>query len=271
MAIKITITSTKGGVGKTTLCANLAGILADLGQRVLAVDADIQPTLSSYYDLEDRAPSGLMTLVTGATTSGVISRSTLPGPGHHSVRRPGRKSAELDPASARRAGPAAPSDGEPGRRVRRHPDRHAGRRGTAPGRRGARCRLPAVPHPPEILSAREFARGTLGMLERLKPMAYMGAPVGPLKGLLYRMDHTRDARLIANELRQESYAPSRGAIAILNTVVPNTVIYREAATARIPVHRFERTRSGPTPSAHDTMAALVNELFPHLSTSQGGA
>jgi len=32
MAIKITITSTKGGVGKTTLCANLAGILADLGQ-----------------------------------------------------------------------------------------------------------------------------------------------------------------------------------------------------------------------------------------------
>jgi chromosome partitioning related protein ParA len=79
MAIKITITSTKGGVGKTTLCANLAGILADLGQRVLAVDADIQPTLSSYYDLEDRAPSGLMTLVTRATTSGVISRSTLPG------------------------------------------------------------------------------------------------------------------------------------------------------------------------------------------------
>jgi len=49
------------------------------------------------------------------------------------------------------------------------------------------------------------------------------------------------------------------------------VIYREAATARIPVHRFERTRSGPTPSAHDTMTALVNELFPHLSTSEGGA
>jgi chromosome partitioning related protein ParA len=41
MAIKITITSTKGGVGKTTLCANLAGMLADLGQRVLAVDAEM--------------------------------------------------------------------------------------------------------------------------------------------------------------------------------------------------------------------------------------
>lgn len=31
MAIKITIVSTKGGVGKTTLSANLGGLLADCG------------------------------------------------------------------------------------------------------------------------------------------------------------------------------------------------------------------------------------------------
>ena len=31
MAIKITIVSTKGGVGKTTLSANLGGLLADRG------------------------------------------------------------------------------------------------------------------------------------------------------------------------------------------------------------------------------------------------
>jgi Mrp family chromosome partitioning ATPase len=46
--IVLTICSTKGGVGKTTLTANLAGFLADAGQRDLLVDADIQPTLSSY-------------------------------------------------------------------------------------------------------------------------------------------------------------------------------------------------------------------------------
>lgn len=51
MALKIRITSTKGGVGKTTLCANLGGIRADLGQRVLMVDADVQPTLPSYFGL----------------------------------------------------------------------------------------------------------------------------------------------------------------------------------------------------------------------------
>ena len=271
MAIKITITSTKGGVGKTTLCANLAGILADLGQRVLAVDADIQPTLSSYYDLEDRAPSGLMTLVTRASTSGVISRSTLPGldivlsddPGGNLqnwiLHQPdGRVRLRHLMASLDDAYDVILIDTQ-------------GAVGPLQDAAVLAADFLLSPIPPEILSAREFARGTLGMLERLRPMAHMGAPVGPLKGLLYRMDHTRDARLIANELRQESYAPSRGAIAILNTVVPNTVIYREAATARIPVHRFERTRPGPTPSAHDTMAALVHELFPHLSTSQGGA
>ena len=55
MALKVTVTSTTGGVGKTTLTANLGGLLADLGQKVLLVDADVQPTLSSYYPLEHRA------------------------------------------------------------------------------------------------------------------------------------------------------------------------------------------------------------------------
>ncbi|MEQ9511122.1 MAG: ParA family protein, partial [Alloalcanivorax xenomutans] len=55
----VTICSTKGGVGKTTTTANLGGILADAGQRVLLVDADIQPTLSSYYPLSERSPYGL--------------------------------------------------------------------------------------------------------------------------------------------------------------------------------------------------------------------
>jgi len=72
MATQISIVSTKGGVGKTTLTANLGAMLADLGKRVLLADADIQPTLSSYYRFADQAPRGLVdVLETGDMTDGI--------------------------------------------------------------------------------------------------------------------------------------------------------------------------------------------------------
>jgi chromosome partitioning related protein ParA len=79
MCITLCVVSTKGGVGKTTLTANLGGFLADLGQRVLLVDADPQPTLSTYYALEDSAPAGLTDLVVHGRSDTVISRTSIPG------------------------------------------------------------------------------------------------------------------------------------------------------------------------------------------------
>jgi len=45
---RITLYNHKGGVGKTTLLVNIAAALADLGKRVLLVDADPQCNLTSY-------------------------------------------------------------------------------------------------------------------------------------------------------------------------------------------------------------------------------
>ena len=58
---KFSIISTKGGVGKTTLTANLAALFADLGLRVLMIDADVQPSLSKFFPIADGERSGGLT------------------------------------------------------------------------------------------------------------------------------------------------------------------------------------------------------------------
>ncbi len=46
---KIGICNNKGGVGKTTFCFNLGGVLDEMGKKVLMVDMDQQGSLSSSF------------------------------------------------------------------------------------------------------------------------------------------------------------------------------------------------------------------------------
>lgn len=261
--IVVTVCSTKGGVGKTTLTANLGGILADSDCRVLMVDADVQPALSSYYPLEHRTKVGLHRLLTHGSVEGTVSRTAIPN---------------LDIILS------DDPDGSLENWILHTPDGRVRMKHAFQGLKGydvvlidtqgavgplqdvgvLAADLLLSPIPPEILSAREFARGTISMIDRLRPMQYLGAPVGHLKGLVYRMDRTVDARRVAESLRKATFAESRGGISILDTVVPAAVAYREAATARIPVHRWDLQRRGPTPCARETMVSLVRELLPHI-------
>lgn len=63
----ITITSGKGGVGKTTTTANLSAALASMGQKVVAIDADIGlRNLDVVMGLENRIVYDLVNVVEGA-------------------------------------------------------------------------------------------------------------------------------------------------------------------------------------------------------------
>lgn len=62
----ITITSGKGGVGKTTITANIASALAMLGQKVVAIDADIGlRNLDVVMGLENRIVYDLVDVIEG--------------------------------------------------------------------------------------------------------------------------------------------------------------------------------------------------------------
>ena len=74
----VAVVSQKGGVGKTTVAANLGGILADMNQRVLIIDADFQQSLSNFYQIVHRAPLGLREALMNANPESCISQTNIP-------------------------------------------------------------------------------------------------------------------------------------------------------------------------------------------------
>ena len=264
--IVATICSSKGGVGKTTLTANLGALLADLGQRVLLIDADKQPSLSSFYPLSYQADNGFVSLLMENNLETTISQTTV-----------GCDIVINDDADDRLSDWILHSlDGRFRLRslLKRLDHRYDIILIDTQGAIGSLQDVGVIaadflisPIMPETISAKEFARGTMAMLERFRPMATMGAPVGTINGIIYRKDRTQVAGLISNQLRELEYNPSYGSIRFLDTIVPSLSTYTKAATEQIPVHRYERTRSGPTDSAWITMHEIARELFPHLSYS----
>ena len=261
----VSVISTKGGVGKTTVAANLGGLLADAGLRVLLLDLDSQPTLSSYYALSQKAVAGAYELIAFnlTTPAQIISKTVITG---------------LDMIVSNEA------QGQLNTLLLHAPDGRLRLRNLLDDFRprydlllidtqGARsvllemailaCDIALSPITPEMLAARELRRGTLSLLNELEPFRHLGLPPPPLRLLLNQVNAIRmDARMIISGLR-ETFAGATN-ILVLDTVIPDRVAYLNAATLGLPVHRIKthRSRERRSPSALETMQALAIELFP---------
>ncbi len=261
----ISVVSTKGGVGKTTVAANLGGLLADAGLRVLLLDLDSQPTLSSYYELNQKAAAGAYELIALnlTTPTQIVSKTLIAG---------------LDLILSNDA------QGQLSTLLLHAPDGRVRLRNLLDHFRssydlllidtqGARSVLLEMailasdlalsPITPEMLAARELRRGTLKLLSELEPFRHLGITPPPLRLLLNQVNSIRmDTRMIIRGLR-ETFAGATN-ISVLDTVVPDRVAYLNAASLGLPVHRIETRRSPKrrSPSALETMQALAMELFP---------
>lgn len=272
--IKFTVTSTKGGVGKTTLTANLGALLADMGLRVLLVDADVQPSLSKYFPLASSKPLAGLTeaLVRGAVTDSCITatlyqnldivvsddlQGNLPHWLQNRIDRGFRLRFALQSPAVTGAYDCVLIDTQ-------------GAVGPLQDAAVLAADILISPITPEMLSAREFSDGTMAMLDRLEPGGALGASPGPMKAVIYRMDRTVDARIIAEGIRDD-FTRMKERVSVLDTVVPHAKAYKEAATLRIPVHRHERRRDGVMPSASTVMHRLAWELIPGLKDVLAGS
>lgn len=269
--IVISVTSTKGGVGKTTTAANLGAMLAQFGMSVLLVDADVQPSLSRYFNLEKRALQGL---------TAVISRGGSIQP--DSISKTDRPNLDLvvsDPPD---------SDGTSLQSwLREREDRLVimkravqspyvrdtydvividtqGAVGELQKTAAMAANIMVSPVNPTILSAREFASGTLNMLESINRLADFSADFrsGDLYALIYGMDRSNDSKIIAEQLRTDFRSMHK--VRVMQTVVPQSTAYRTAATMKVPAYEIERPPSKKSVTAYDTLHQLVWELFPNL-------
>lgn len=261
----ISIISTKGGVGKTTTAANLGGFAADAGLRVLLIDLDVQPTLSSYYPLAYQAPAGIYELLAfnERDPDRLLSRTRIE---RLDVVLSNDEKGQLNTLLLH-----APD----GRLRLRHllPAYQSSYDLVLLDTQGARSALLEMavlasdmalsPVTPEILAARELRRGTLQLIEDIAPYRHLGIEPPALSLLINRVHPvSANARLIQQALRQ--VFDGRDDVEVLNTAIPAIEAYPRAATQGLPVHRVESRRpSGRSaPAALESIRALACELFP---------
>jgi len=261
------IICTKGGVGKTTITANLGAILADMGQRVLLVDADPQQSLSRVYNLEHQAEFGLIQVYRSASTLSCISQTAIPNldiilnndpHGEHItsfLRESYVNFQHLYVALQALEYDYILIDTQ-------------GAKGIIQESVICAADILISPIKPQILDSREFIHGTIELVNKFKPRAgfvsVTGRPLPPIRVLFNMWDRTGTASNITAELRSMFDQAVDDQITVLNTSIPLLKPYSEANGRGIPVHRYEVARSGPTKSAFYTMLQLIEELEPKL-------
>lgn len=261
----ISLISTKGGVGKTTIAANLGGFFADAGLRVLLLDLDTQPTLSSYYTLAHQAAGGSYELLAlnERELAKLVSRTVIHG---LDIIVSNDEHRQLNTLLLHAA------DGRLRLRnllsvFKPHYDL------VLIDTQGARSVLLEMallasdqavsPVTPEILAARELQRGTLQLVKEISPYRHLGIQMPPVLLLINRLPAvSANAKLVQKTLR----LMFRGHpdVLVLTQDVPAIEAFPRAATKGQPVHRTEHSRpSGrQTPAALEVIRRIAIELAP---------
>ncbi|EPM49165.1 ParA family protein [Pseudomonas syringae] len=257
--------STKGGVGKTTLAANIGGFCADAGLRVLLIDMDpVQPSLSSYYPMAQEVSGGIFDLIAHNLTDPerIISRTSIPNLSLILSNDPNNQLISLLLQAAdgrlRLASLLKAFEGQFDLIL----IDTQGARSVMLEMVVLASDLAVSPLPPNMLSAREFNRGTLQMLDGLRPYSRLGLHVPQIKVVVNCLDQTVDARQIHDAIRV-TFADSKE-IEVLQSTVPASVVFRQASTSGMSAHRIEykQPSNRRAPSALQIIRELAIDAFP---------
>jgi chromosome partitioning related protein ParA len=264
--MKITsVVSTKGGVGKTTVEANLGALCADAGLRTLLIDLDpAQPSLSSYYQLVEEAQGGIYELLALNATDPlrIISSTAIPNLSlviSNDVNNQLNTLLLQAPDGRLRLANLMPAFED-------HFDLVLI---DTQGARSAMLEMVVLasdlvvsPLLPNMLAAREFSRGTMQMLDGLRAYERLGMTIPPVKIVMNNLDLTVDAQMIEQSVREIFYDNSQ--ISVMDCTIPAAVVFRNAASLGVPAHRLEyrQPSNRKSPAALAIVRQLAIELFP---------
>lgn len=252
----ISIISTKGGVGKTTLTANLSGYLSGINYKVLMIDADPQPSLSSYYQISDQALGGLTEFL------------THPENADDCISKTNYKNLDLvysnDHDNQLQAWLVGKGDGRFRLKVAINALTEKydyviidtqGAKGNLQDAAVLAANILISPMPPEMAAVKELERGTLSMLSDLQSYKDMGINVPDLFSVVYKMDRTKDAQQLVEYLESSSKSKP---YTMLNTQIPQSVVFREATSRQMPVTEFENSNKKQQKKAEKSIASIIS-------------
>lgn len=269
----LSIISTKGGEGKSTQGAYLAGFTADAGLKTLLIDGDYsQPTSCSIYHLDYEAPCGLYELLTQTvdlnSPDKIISRTCIPNldvivSNDPDERLPGEI---LHIADGRMRL----------RNVLQHPlfRQYDVIIIDSKGAAGVMTEIVVLAADsvvgvikPILPDVREFLRGTVRLVNRLLPLRMYGITIPDIHILINHFENTVLDRQTLRELtgivEQKKYTGSADiSISMLNTTIEKLEVYKRGHATGQPVHRLEYTTDRKSLPAAETIHHLACELFP---------
>lgn len=256
----VSIVNTKGGAGKTTTAANLGGLAAALGLKVLLIDADVQPALTKFYATRDPIVSGMNEVI---ARGGVIHEADIVETAIDNLY--------LLPSNMQDHVQAWLKEREDRlimlKRAVRQPVIRSkfdlviidtqGAKGELQRTAAMAADVMISPIKPDMLNYQEFCGGTLEMLQSLNAMADIAPEMraGPLAIFVNSLPRTTNARMIDAAIRDQFR--QHPTIRLLDTKVPQANPYVMGRTLRQPVHEVDK-------GASLVMHNLLHEALPHL-------
>ncbi len=258
------LVGTKGGIGKTSIAANLGGLYAGFGLRTLLVDADPQGSLSLYYPIATAAEHGFLDLLTSGTTKrSQISRTTVE---NLDIIRADFTSKDVAWFETHMRRDIHLKYALRNNNVSDNYDiviiDSQGAAGSVQEAAALAADDIVSPISPHVINVREFKKGTLALFERL---SHSREPVGRIFALINNYAHLKVSREIIESLRSEPLDDTGFArVGLLNTMIPGMKAVVEAQALRKPLHTHDSVRQYKSPCGAEFMHALSSELVPFL-------